>query len=84
MELGDYCWEEMYEIVRGMGKAKELMVDAAINEQMVEVFDCKEISGGNDGGKGGVVGKMVEDGMGKEGVGVKKERGGGDYKVLRG
>ncbi|WHX41256.1 AAA family ATPase [Mesobacillus sp. AQ2] len=82
IEFPDYSSEEMYEILTGMAKAKDFMVDPGIKEQLLELFDSKQISGRNDAGNGRLVRNMLEDAIRKQAVRLNKETGARDYKLL--
>ena len=82
IEFPDYTSEEMYEILDGMAMAKEFAVDSGIREQLLELFDSKQISGRSDAGNGRLVRNMLEDAIRKQAVRLNQETGARDYKLL--
>ena len=82
IEFPDYTSEEMYEILEGMAKAKDFIIDSGIKEQLLELFDSKQISGRNDAGNGRLVRNMLEDAIRKQAVRLNQETGARDYKLL--
>ena len=82
IEFPDYTSEEMYEILTGMASAKDFAIDPGIKEQLLELFDSKQISGRNDAGNGRLVRNMLEDAIRKQSVRLNQETGARDYKLL--
>ncbi|GAM12823.1 AAA family ATPase [Mesobacillus selenatarsenatis] len=82
IEFPDYTSEEMYEILEGMAKAKDFTIDRGIKEQLLELFDSKQISGRNDAGNGRLVRNMLEDAIRKQAVRLNQETGAKDYKLI--
>ncbi|MEI5905866.1 AAA family ATPase [Bacillus spongiae] len=82
IEFPDYTSEEMFEILTEMASSKDFTIDFGIKEQLLGLFDSKQISGRNDAGNGRLVRNMLEDAIRKQSVRLSGETGVRNYKLL--
>ncbi|MDQ6598112.1 AAA family ATPase [Bacillus salipaludis] len=82
IEFPDYTSEEMFEILNSMVGARDFNIEPELREDLLALFESKQISGRNDSGNGRLVRNTLEEAIRKQAVRLINETGYKDLKLL--